>query len=109
MDYVRKKRNVKIDFWEDLFKAYFDGADKQKLITNFIKNRNHVAHNKLLNQAGAQMIKENATEFRQMISDANNVFEESVPSDEVYDNRRATRGRTRGGGRKVLERKLLER
>lgn len=47
LGYIKKKRKINIDIWEDIFKQYFDFD--LSIITDFIKNRNHVAHNKLLN------------------------------------------------------------
>ena len=35
IDLIRKKRKVKVDFWEDVFKQYFQPEDKTtKLINN---------------------------------------------------------------------------
>lgn len=45
-----KIRDVKVDIWKDLFEKYFDKKIERE-IGDFIKNRNHVAHNKLLTKA----------------------------------------------------------
>lgn len=85
MDLLRKKRKIKIDFWEDVFKKHFvSEAHTRKVISDFIKNRNHIAHNKLLNWAGYHTMFENILELDQIISHANTQFEESVPSEELY-------------------------
>lgn len=68
---------------KDIFKVYLDVIVEYKPIENFNKNRNHIAHNKLLDKASARKIKRNALKVGRMISNANNAFEKSVPSDEV--------------------------
>ena len=84
-DFLVKKRKVKVDFWDDIFKQYFvSEADSQKAITDFIKNRNHVAHNKLLNLSGYQTMLQNIKNLDVIINQANTQFEESVPSEELY-------------------------
>ena len=47
---LMKLRKEKVDIWKDIFKKYFDN-NINKCINDFIKNRNHVAHNKLLTNA----------------------------------------------------------
>lgn len=57
-DSLLKMRKVKVDIWKDIFEKYFD-EKIQKEITNFIKNRNHVAHNKLMTKASYDKMKSN--------------------------------------------------
>lgn len=85
LELIRSRRKVKIDIWKDIFKQYFEDEEAAKSnITNFIKNRNHVAHNKLLNWSGYQMMKQNIEQLDSIIEKANQSFEESIPSEEQY-------------------------
>lgn len=81
LGYIKKKRKINIDIWEDIFKQYFDFD--LSIITDFIKNRNHVAHNKLLNWSSMQTIKQNVEFFKNNIESADRKFEESDLSEEL--------------------------
>ena len=79
LELIRNRRKVKIDIWKDIFKRYFADEDVAKSnITDFIKNRNHVAHNKLLNWSGYQVMKQNIEQLDSIIEKANQSFEESI-------------------------------
>lgn len=92
--YLRKHRTVKVDLWVDIFEKYFGcpstspvGTVKQnpqQIITDFIKNRNHVAHNKPLTFQAYKKIEQNIKDMRSVISHADSAFEDSIPSDELY-------------------------
>lgn len=85
LELMRNRRKVKIDIWKDIFKRYFADEEVAKSnITDFIKNRNHVAHNKLLNWSGYQVMKQNIEQLDSIIEKANQSFEESIPSEEQY-------------------------
>lgn len=85
LELIRSRRKVKIDIWKDIFEQYFlDEEAAKKNITDFIKNRNHVAHNKLLNWSGYQKMTKNIEELDSIIRRANSNFEESIPSEELY-------------------------
>lgn len=85
LELIRNRRKVKIDIWNDIFKQYFwDEKTAKSNITDFIKNRNHVAHNKLLNWSGYQKMKQNIEQLDSIIEKANQNFEESIPSEEQY-------------------------
>lgn len=85
LELIRSRRKVKTDIWKDLFKQYFSSEeDAKRNITDFIKNRNHVAHNKLLNWSGYQKMKQNIEEMDLIIKGANFKFETSIPSEELY-------------------------
>jgi len=79
-----KRRNVKVDIWEDIFKKYFDN-DVERELTNFIKNRNHVAHNKLLTIASYGVMKDNFSTVETLFNIANAQYEQEEPSDELYE------------------------
>lgn len=85
LELVRSRRKVKIDIWKDIFEQYFlNEEDAKRSITDFIKNRNHVAHNKLLNWSGYQKMRQNIEELDSIIKGANFQFETSIPSEELY-------------------------
>lgn len=77
-------RKVKVDIWEDVFKKYFDNSI-EKSITDFIKNRNHVAHNKLLTNASFEKMKQNILSVEVMFDKANSLFLDEEPSDELIE------------------------
>ena len=85
LELMRNRRKVKTDIWNDIFKQYFEDEESAKSnIKDFIKNRNHVAHNKLLNWSGYQVMKQNIEQLDSIIEKANQSFEESIPSEEQY-------------------------
>lgn len=85
LELMRNRRKVKTDIWNDIFKQYFEDEESAKSnIKDFIKNRNHVAHNKLLNWSGYQVMKQNIEQLDSIIAKANHSFEESIPSEEQY-------------------------
>lgn len=81
LGYIQKKRKVNVDIWKDIFEQYFDF--ELSVITDFIKNRNHIAHNKLLNWISMQTIKQNVELLKSYIESANQKFEESDLSEEL--------------------------
>lgn len=81
LGHIQKKRKVNVDIWKDIFKQYFDF--ELSVITDFIKNRNHIAHNKLLNWISMQKIKQNVELLKSYIESANQKFEESELSEEL--------------------------
>ena len=83
-DSLLKMRKVKVDIWKDIFEKYFD-EKIQKEITNFIKNRNHVAHNKLMTKASYDKMKSNILEIQTSFDKADDAFMNEEPSDELYE------------------------
>lgn len=79
-----KSRTVRVDIWTDIFEKHFDG-EIQKAITDFIKNRNHVAHNKLLTNASFEKMKQNIITVESMFDKAEELFLDEEPSDELYE------------------------
>ena len=77
-------RKVKVYIWEELFEKYFDN-DIKKSITDFIKNRNHVAHNKLLTKTAFDKMKQNILEVQNSFDIANEKFIDEAPSNELYE------------------------
>ena len=83
-DTVRKARKVKIDLWRDVFSKYFDsGEDAQKTITVFIKNRNHVAHNKLLTKSAYEKMLSDVNSVGALFDNASIKFNDEEPSTEM--------------------------
>lgn len=82
LGYIQAKRKVNVDIWKDIFEKYFDF--ELSVITDFIKNRNHIAHNKLLNWISMQKIKQNVELLKSYIESADQKFEESDLSEELY-------------------------
>ena len=80
-DSLLEMRKVKVDIWKDIFEKYFD-EKIQKEITNFIKNRNHVAHNKLLTMASYDKMRINILEIQTLFDKAEDAFMSEEPSDE---------------------------
>lgn len=83
-DSLLEMRKVKVDIWKDIFEKYFD-EKIQKEITNFIKNRNHVAHNKLLTMASYDKMRINILEIQTLFDKAEDAFMSEEPSDELYE------------------------
>ncbi len=79
-----KLRKVKVDIWRDVFEKYFDNI-VEKSITDFIKNRNHIAHNKLLTNASFEKMKQNILAVDVMFDKANELFWDEEPSDELNE------------------------
>lgn len=83
-DELHRLRKVKVDIWEDVFKKYFDSSI-QNSITNFIKNRNHVAHNKLLTLVSYEKMKQNILKLEVLFDNANKLFLAESPSEELFE------------------------
>lgn len=84
-NWIQKKRNVKKNIWKDIFEPYFlDTSNYQQIITDFILNRNHIAHNKPTTWCAYKTMEKSFLDFDKMILKANEKFENSVPSEEFY-------------------------
>jgi len=81
MSLIKAQRVTKVDLWELIFKKYFN-EDFAKDWDNFCKNRNHVAHNKLLNHSAFTVFKENNSIVLKSVKDAIEDFENNVISAE---------------------------
>lgn len=79
-----KIRDVKVDIWKDLFEKYFDKKIERE-IGDFIKNRNHVAHNKLLTKASYDKMKGNILDIQTSFDRADDIFMDEEPSDELCE------------------------
>lgn len=84
LDYLRTKYVKKYNIWDKFFLPLIDEpAAFQKELTIFIANRNHVAHNKLLDLSAYNKMLSNTQKFRGYISDAIRKFDSETLSLEV--------------------------
>ena len=82
-DWLKRKQKVKKNLWTDIFEQYFvSTTNSQQKITDFILNRNHVAHNKPITYSAYQRMSKSFSDFDEMVNLANVQFEESSPSEE---------------------------
>lgn len=77
-------RKVKVELWKDIFEKYFDDSIQNE-ITNFIKNRNHIAHNKLLTKKSCDKIVQNISNVKCLFQKANELFINNEPSDKLCE------------------------
>jgi len=81
---INEARKPKFNLWEDIFSKYFGvDNDPPKNITNFIKNRNHIAHNKLLTKNAYEKMQCDFENVEKLFNDANSKFIDEEPSDEL--------------------------
>ena len=83
-EYIKKRRTTEKHIWNDLFAPYIAKQDEFKgAIHNFIEDRNHVAHSKVLSWNAYQAILQDFSEIRTLILAADTRFEQEETSDEV--------------------------
>lgn len=78
---LRKECAVEIDLWDSLFGKYFPEGFREEW-SDFGKNRNHVAHNKLLDLNAYKTIKKSIKAVATALSSAEKKFNDSSFSDE---------------------------
>lgn len=81
---LKEQLVTKIDFWEMYFEQYLD-EDFLNKWNEFSKNRNHVAHNKLLDLDAYKVINNNIEFLLNKINEAKNIFENTSLSDEELE------------------------
>lgn len=85
-DFIDKKREIKVDLWNDIFSQYFaDPEQFKRQLTQFIKARNHVAHNKLLTFSAFKQMHDELSDFESTLSKALERFEQKNASEELLD------------------------
>ena len=85
-EFIQKKREVKVRIWDEIFVKYFANPEQfQKQLSQFIKSRNHIAHNKLLTLSVFKQIHDELTDFETTITKAMDLFEEKNASEELLD------------------------
>ena len=76
---IRESRVLEYDIGRDIFSPYFDDYydDVQKKVETFRKNRNHIAHNKLIDKCTYDIIKKDTEILYESFVDAEKKFKES--------------------------------
>lgn len=83
-EYIKGRRSMDKDIWNDLFAPYIDDQSAFKTaIHNFIEDRNHVAHSKVLSWSAYQVILQDFAKIRSLILEADTKFEHDETSDEI--------------------------
>ena len=86
LDFLKNRYVKKYNIWERFFKPLIvDPVRWEELLTSFIANRNHVAHNKLLDYLSKETMLSDTREFRRFIREAVIKFEEENSSEEVEE------------------------
>lgn len=86
LDFLKNRYVKKYNIWEKFFKPLIaDSAKWEELLTSFIANRNHVAHNKLLDYMSKETMLSDTREFRRFIREAVIKFDEENCSEEVEE------------------------
>ena len=82
-EYISNLRVIKLNVWDDIFKNYFPSDDFKDIISDFIKNRNHIAHNKLLTFSARSTMLKNIKKVDNQLNEAIESFTNNMPSDEL--------------------------
>lgn len=86
LDYMRSVYIKKYNIWDKFFTPFIDDLQRfEKGLSNFVKNRNHVAHNKLIDFSAKNKILIDTKEFRRFIKNAVDKFEEANYSEELQE------------------------
>lgn len=84
--YLKNKYVKKYNIWEKYFLPLVSEPEIwEKSITSFIENRNHVAHNKLLDYAAKVIMLDDTRNFRRYIQEAVTKFDKEIVSEEVEE------------------------
>lgn len=85
-DFIRRKRDIEIDLWKDVFSQYFTDPDQFLTeLKQFTKSRNHIAHNKLITLAVFYQIYNELSIFGTNVQTATAEFERKNASEELLD------------------------
>lgn len=83
-EYVKARRTVDKNLWTDLFIPFVDDPEAFKTAThNFIEDRNHVAHSKVLSWSSYQVILRDFHEMEKQIRLGDEKFDTEEASEEV--------------------------
>lgn len=86
LQFLKNRYVKKYNIWERFFKPLIaDPVRWEELLTSFIANRNHVAHNKLLDYMSKETMLSDTREFRRFIREAVIKFDEENCSEEVEE------------------------
>ncbi|KAB2458719.1 hypothetical protein F8161_19645 [Bacillus cereus] len=81
---MKKNMDVKEDLWEGIFKEYFPENFIEEW-ERFCKNRNHVAHNKLLDLSALDKINENIRNVEGYLEEAKKEFDKELSEEELSE------------------------
>lgn len=86
LDFLRTKYTKKYNIWDKFFLPFIDEPVAfQKALTIFIANRNHVAHNKLLDLSAKNKMLSDTQKFREYVNNAIIQFDKENLSMEVEE------------------------
>ena len=86
LEFLKNRYVKKYNIWERFFKPLIaDPIKWEELLSSFIANRNHVAHNKLLDYASKETMLSDTRELRKFIQEAVIKFDEVNCSEEVEE------------------------
>lgn len=86
LDFLRTKYTKKYNIWDKFFVPFIDEPVAfQKELTTFIANRNHVAHNKLLDLSAKNKMLGDTQKFREYVKNAVKKFDNENLSMEVEE------------------------
>jgi len=86
LEFLKNRYVKKYNIWERFFKPLIANPVRwEELLTSFIANRNHVAHNKLLDYMSKETMLSDTREFRTFIREAVIKFDEENCSEEVEE------------------------
>lgn len=86
LNYLKNKYVKKYNVWDKIFLPCIDDPDDfQKLLNIFIANRNHVAHNKPLDESAKNKMLQDTQKFREYVSKAAKKFDNMNISMEVEE------------------------
>ncbi len=86
LDFLRTKYTKKYNIWDKFFLPFIDEPVAfQKALTVFIANRNHVAHNKLLDLSAKNKMSSDTQKFREYVNKAVIKFDKANLSMEVEE------------------------
>lgn len=90
VEFIKSKRIVEKTIWDDLFVPFINEPDKFKwAIHDFIEDRNHIAHSKILSWSSYQIMLNDFNKMDNLIRMANFKFDRDETSDEVLETRNA--------------------
>ena len=86
LDYLRTQYTKKYNIWDEFFVPFIVEPDRfEKSLSDFIANRNHVAHNKLLDFSARDKMLCDTLQFRKFVKAAVKKFESENCSEEVEE------------------------
>ncbi|MCD9104344.1 MULTISPECIES: hypothetical protein [Bacillus] len=78
---MKNNMDIKVDLWKEIFKEYFSESFIEEW-RRFCKNRNHVAHNKLLDLNAFNKISENISNVEGYLNGAKKEFDKELSEEE---------------------------